>query len=75
MRLVEEGALAQIPGGQPDVLLNPTALALWELCDGETAVVEMVAAVCILFDVNVDTANRDVTAALQDMLDRGVLSA
>ena len=29
--------------------LNDTAFALWELCDGETAPAEMVAAICTLF--------------------------
>ena len=53
--------------------LNPTALALWELCDGQTAVTEMVDAVCALFEVDPDRARADVESALTDMVAAGVI--
>ena len=69
-----EGAVVQPPAATaPPVALNPTALALWELCDGQTAVEEMVAAVCTLFELDPVQARVDVEAALQDMMAAGVI--
>ena len=55
------------------VALNPTARALWELCDGETTVNEMIGAICSLFDVTTEQATSDVQAALDQMRDAGVI--
>jgi hypothetical protein len=70
-----EGALV-VPG-TPDapvaLALNPTALALWELCDGQTAVAEMVDAVCVLFEVEPARARTDVETALAEMVEAGVI--
>jgi hypothetical protein len=53
--------------------LNDTAYALWELCDGTTTVREMVDAVSTLFDAPADQLERDVTGALQHLLDAGLI--
>ena len=55
------------------VALNPTAVALWELCDGATEVAEMVEAICILFAVDPAQAQADVESALSDMAAAGVI--
>jgi hypothetical protein len=57
----------------PGVALNPTALALWELCDGITSTDEMVAAVSELFALPVVRARRDVETALRQMLATGAI--
>jgi hypothetical protein len=67
------GAVVQPPTEGPPVALNPTALALWELCDGQTAVEEMVAAVCALFELEPGRALTDVETALEDMRAAGVI--
>lgn len=67
------GAVVQPPVPGPPVALNPTALALWELCDGQTAVEEMVDAVSVLFALEPDRARADVENALQDMIATGVV--
>lgn len=68
---------AVVVPGTPDapvaLALNPTALALWELCDGQTAVTEMVDAVCVLFAVDPVRARVDVEAALREMVSAGVI--
>ena len=56
------------------VRLNPTAMALWELCDGNTAVDEMVVAVCDLFHVEAEQARADVEAALEDLRASGLIT-
>ena len=70
-----EGAV--VAPGTPDapvaLALNPTALALWELCDGQTAVTEMVDAVCVLFEVDPARAREDVETALREMVATGVI--
>ena len=67
------GAVVQPPVQGPPVALNPTALALWELCDGQTAVEEMVQAVSALFALDPLRARADVEAALEDMRATGVI--
>jgi coenzyme PQQ synthesis protein D (PqqD) len=63
-----DGTLALIgPTGDRHVL-NPTARALWELCDGQTTVEEMVWAVCQIFSVNQDRAALDVDRILADLV-------
>ncbi len=54
-------------------LVNPTALALWELCDGTTTVEEMVTAVCTLFGIDVGRARSDVSTALDQMTEAGLI--
>lgn len=53
--------------------LDATALALWELCDGETTVDEMTLAAASLFDAPPATVERDIGAALQALVDAGAL--
>ena len=55
-------------------VLNDTAFALWELCDGQTTVQEMVDAVTLLFAAPGDQLQRDVTAALDHLLLAGLIS-
>jgi hypothetical protein len=47
-------------------VLNETASALWELCDGETASDEMVAAICLLFDAGEAVITADVQRTLRE---------
>jgi len=54
-------------------LLNPSALAIWELCDGETTVHEMVVAVAELAGVGLDAAESDVSAALTQLENAGLV--
>ena len=54
-------------------VLNETALALWQLCDGETTVEEMVTAAAGLFDADRARLQSDVIIALNDMHDRHLI--
>ena len=67
-----QGAVVR-PRADALVALNPTALALWELCDGQTEVAEMVGAVATLFALDPQTARTDVESALADMRATGVI--
>ena len=44
--------------------LNPTARAIWELCDGTVTVAELVDAIRQVFDVPAETARADVEAVI-----------
>ena len=55
-------------------VLNETALALWELCDGGTLPEEMVDAVRIACGVARDAAELDVSRALDELTEAGLLS-
>jgi hypothetical protein len=54
-------------------LLNPTARAIWELCDGQTDPVEMTDAICQVFAVSWDAAVADVARALDTLTDVGLI--
>lgn len=55
-------------------LMNDTALAIWDLCDGETTADEMVAAICELFHMHRDVVSEDVTRTLQEFDQAGLVS-
>jgi hypothetical protein len=53
--------------------LNGTASLIWRQCNGDRDVLEISADVAAAFDVDVDTARKDVTAALRRFGDLGLL--
>ena len=55
-------------------VLNDTAAALWELCDGATTTDEMALAVSELFAIAVDRATVEVKSALEDFRSVGAVS-
>lgn len=54
-------------------VLNPTARAIWELCDGTTTLDELVGAICEVFSVPHRDALRDVAAVLGRFEDAGLV--
>ena len=48
-------------------MLNATAAAIWELCDGQTDEPEMVAAICQLTGLPVEVIEEDVTRLLDEL--------
>ncbi len=54
-------------------VLNDTALALWELCDGATTPEEMVEGVCALFTAVRDMVAEDVARALAEFTRAGLI--
>lgn len=53
-------------------MLNPSALAIWELCDGATTGREMAEAVAELTTLDFDAAAADVVAALEELSRQGL---
>jgi hypothetical protein len=53
--------------------LNPTARAVWELCDGATTVDELADAVCQLFPVTHEQAVADVIAVVDRFVMAGLV--
>ncbi|HEX2027371.1 MAG TPA: HPr-rel-A system PqqD family peptide chaperone [Nitriliruptorales bacterium] len=47
-------------------LLNDTALAIWDLCDGDTYPVEMIDAVCDLSGMHPDVVTEDIERVLSE---------
>jgi PqqD family protein of HPr-rel-A system len=47
-------------------LLNDTALAIWDLCDGTTTPEEMIEAICELFRMHRDVVAEDVRRTLEE---------
>lgn len=56
------------------IVLNGTARALWELCDGATSVEEMTGAVTAVFDTDPDTARAEVSLGLRDLHEAGLVT-
>lgn len=54
-------------------VLNPTAFAIWELCDGETTPEEIALAVAELTGMNAETAADAVTSTIEDLQRLGLV--
>ena len=65
LRDEETRSLIVVPDQDRVHVLNPTARALWELCDGTTTLDELTVAICDLFDVAPEQATADVAEALR----------
>jgi hypothetical protein len=67
--LVEDGRDSVLIVADQDAthVLNPTARAIWELCDGLTQPQEMIDAICEVFAVSPETARADVERALDGL--------
>ena len=70
----DDGRVLRTPDGNA-VVLNATAYALWELCDGRTDPEEMAAGVMALFGLDETTARHDVVITLEALGDAGLLNA
>jgi len=55
-------------------LLNDTALALWELCDGGTTKEEMVAAICEVSGLHPDVVAEDVDRTIGEFERAGLVT-
>jgi len=62
------------PRGESVHLLNETALAIWQLCDGQTMVEEMVRAICDLTGMHRDVVTEDVDRILTDFGTAGLIT-
>lgn len=47
--------------------LNPTARAIWELCDGTTTIDELAEAISQVFAIDEATATRDVAVTVEQL--------
>lgn len=56
-------------------LLNASALAIWELCDGATTGREMAEAVAELTDLDLTAAEGDVEATLEELARQELINA
>jgi PqqD family protein of HPr-rel-A system len=54
-------------------LLNETARAIWELCDGETTVDEMISAICELSGLHPDVVTEDVQRTITEFEQLGIV--
>ena len=61
------------PASGTACVVNDTALAVWELCDGTTAPEEMVASICMVFDATPDRVLADLEEILATLTDAGAL--
>ena len=55
--------------------LNPTAAFIWELCDGDHSVGEISEALAEAFEVDSETARRDVESTVDQLADLGLVEA
>ncbi len=56
-------------------LLNASALAIWELCNGSTTGREMAEAVAELTTLDIEAASADVAIALDELAREGLIDA
>jgi hypothetical protein len=70
---VHDGVTTLVGPSGDRYVLNETASALWELCDGETGSDEMVSAICLLFDADQTVIANDVHRTLREFEHRRLL--
>ena len=73
IRKTRAETLAYHPGTGSAHLLNETALAIWDLCDGKTSPQEMVGAICQLCGMHPDIVREDVARILSEFEDAGLV--
>jgi PqqD family protein of HPr-rel-A system len=74
LRKTKEETAIYDPGNGAVHILNETALAIWELCDGETRVEEMIEAICELCGMHRDVVVEDVGRILTDFGVTGLIT-
>ncbi len=70
---VEEELLIFKPETGEAFLLNPTASAIFELCDGERSVSSIAEAILNLVTADPETVQADVIKALEEMHQKGLI--
>ncbi len=63
---IEQELMLHDPAVHKVYVLNPTAVCVWDLCDGKHTIEQMVAAVSTQFD---NTAQADISEDVQQTLD------
>lgn len=74
VELHEHGHALRAADGDEVHLLNETAFAIWQLCDGQTSPEEMAAGVCELFGEPGTAVLDDVDRTLSELAHRGLIS-
>jgi coenzyme PQQ synthesis protein D (PqqD) len=69
----DEGGLVVLPGRAEVKVLNPVGIAIYALLDGTRDIDALARAVADTFDVEPDTARRDVEAFLDDLRRAGMI--
>ena len=62
-----------VQGHECYLFLNDTALAIWDLCDGETWPKEMVRAICEVSGLHEDVVIEDIARTLNEFEEAGLL--
>lgn len=70
---MEDGSVTVRAGSGELVELNATAAALWALCDGKTAVFEIVGAASSFFAASLDEIQQDILEILSRLEDEGLI--
>lgn len=74
VEIAATGHVLHEEGGEEVHLLNETAYALWQLCDGGTTPEEMAAGVCELFGEPSTAVLEDVDRTLAELARRGLVA-
>jgi hypothetical protein len=60
-------------GGTATHVLNKTAAAVWELCDGEHSLDDIAGRLCERFEVTFDEVRSDIEEVIDKLIDLGLL--
>jgi coenzyme PQQ synthesis protein D (PqqD) len=62
------------PGSRQVYLMNDTAKAIWDLCDGETSPGEMIEAICAITSLPPEVVTEDVERTLLEFEGAGLIA-
>ena len=71
---LRDGATVEVPGLGSRLLLNASALAIWDLCDGQTTLTEIAEAISVVTGTDLDQAFREVEQAVTAFYSSGAVS-
>jgi len=72
-KVADEGGLVVLPGRAEVKVLNPAAIKIFSMLDGEHTRAEIARAVCEEFDVSEEDALRDVSVFVDVLASHGML--
>ena len=74
-RIGDEGGLVVLPGRAEVKVLNPAAIQIFSMLDGQHTAEEIATAVANEFEVSYDEALADLKAFLAELAEHGMLAA
>jgi hypothetical protein len=72
--MIESEAVLVLPQAGKIKVVNEVGALIWQLCDGQHSVAQMIEAVCLQYQVDAKQAQTDTLQFLDALVQRGMIS-